>query len=90
MKIKFNIKIYIILLIIFYIYLTICIYKYFCCNEKKENFIGFLELLSYSTKMDTKTDTKTDAKTDAKTDTKTNNKSNSIAAKNDALRVKII
>ena len=76
MKLKFNIKIYIILLIIFYIYLTICIYKYFCCNEKKENFIGFLELLSYSTKMDTKTyvTTKMDTKTDTNTDIKTNNK----------------
>lgn len=40
-----NIKIYIVLLLIFYIILIICIYRFFCCN-KKENFIGFLEMVS--------------------------------------------
>jgi len=45
-----NIKLYIVLLLIFYIYLTICIYTFFCCNKKKENFIGFLEMVSSITK----------------------------------------
>ena len=40
-----NIKIYIVLLLVLYIYLTMCIYSTFCCN-KKENFIGFLEMVS--------------------------------------------
>ena len=49
-----NIKLYIILLLIFYIFLTICIYRFFCCNnKKKENFIGFLEMVSSITETNT-------------------------------------
>jgi len=48
-----NIKLYVVLLLIFYIYLTICIYTFFCCNnKKKENFIGFLEMVSSITEKD--------------------------------------
>ena len=58
---KMNIKLYIILLIIVYIYLIICIYQYFCCNKKRENFIGFLDLISHSSKTLSETVTQTEA-----------------------------
>jgi hypothetical protein len=49
-----NIKIYIVLLLIFYIFLTICIYRFFCCNNKrKENFVGFLDFVSSITETNT-------------------------------------